>query len=219
MSRELYFLRKHESLSPIRTLIDKNALSDIILFFDFDQTLTQIERVPILNADGTQKRTSTGIKATQSKGSIRGGARALLQYLNEHCVDWFINTARGASAVPSVAQSMLNLDIPFSSRDNAFSVTKFGGVEVGVFRNIVSAGYDKDVACEFILSQMPPKKLLIFVDDNALNILTMCNYAKYTKPELHFKGVVFEPFLIAEDGHEASMIQLRKEYMIRELSS
>jgi hypothetical protein len=55
-----------------------------------------------------------------------------------------------------------------------------------VLRNIVSAG--KDVACEFILSQMPPKKLLIFVDDNALNILTMCNYAKFTKPELHFKG-------------------------------
>jgi hypothetical protein len=95
MSRELYFLKKHESLSHIRSLIEKSlsakfALSDIILFFDFDQTLTQIERVPILNADGTQKRTSTGIKATQSRGSIRGGARVLLQYLNENGVDWFM---------------------------------------------------------------------------------------------------------------------------------
>jgi hypothetical protein len=52
---------------------------------------------------------------------------------------------------------MLNLDIPFSLSDakHLFGVTKFGGVEVGLFRNIVSAG--KDVACEFILSQMPPK--------------------------------------------------------------
>ena len=231
MSQELYFLPKPLSLSPIRTLIETSrfALDEIVVFFDFDQTLTQTERVPILNSNGTQKKTTTGVPATQSKGSIRGGdaTRSFLNWLNDNRVKWYVNTARGAGGVSAVAQSMVNFKIPFSKimikPDQQQCLSKLGfvgetlkykGSEIGVCNNVVSAGYDKDVSSEYVMSLLPVKpKLLIFVDDNSTNILTLYRYIKNKNPEINYKGVIYEPFLKAEEDHEASMATLRSEGM------
>ena len=234
MTQELYYLAKPVSLSPIRKLIENSgfSLDEIVVFFDFDQTLTQTDRIPIMNPDGTQMRTKAGVLATQSKGSIRGGdaTRSFLKYLNDNGIKWYVNTARGAGAVPAVATSMVNFNIPFSpimikpDQQQCLSskpllgfmgeTVKYKESEIGICNNVVSAGYDKDVSSEYVMSLLPVKpKLLIFVDDNATNILTLYNYFKYKNPEINYKGVIYEPFLSAEEDHETSMETLRGEGM------
>jgi hypothetical protein len=232
MTQELYHLDRPLSLNPIRKLIEDSgfSLDEIVVFFDFDQTLTQTERIPIMNPDGTQMRTKAGVLATQSKGSIRGGdaTRSFLNYLNDNGIKWYVNTARGAGGVSAVAQSMVNFKIPFSpimikpDQQQCLSPklgfmgesVKYKESEIGICNNVVSAGYDKDVSSDYVMSLLPVKpKLLIFVDDNATNILTLYNYIKYKNPELSYKGVIYEPFLSAEEDHESSMATLRSEGM------
>jgi hypothetical protein len=230
MSQELYYLPKPLSLSPVRTLIEQSGLNlnDVAVFFDYDQTLTQSERVPVLNPNGTQRLTSTGIQATQTKGSIRGGekTRTLLNYLNDNHIKWYVNSARGPGGVSAVSASMANFKIPFSpimiNKDQiqCFS-TKAGlgfmgtafkdkdGVEIGICNNVISAGYNKDIATDYVISQMDsPPKLVIFVDDNATNILNLYNYF-LRKPEIKYIGIIYEPFVSAEEDHEASMETLK----------
>jgi hypothetical protein len=70
---------------------------------------------------------------------------------------------------------------------------------------VISAGYNKDIATDYVISQMDtPPKLVIFVDDNATNILNLYNYF-LRKPEIKYIGIIYEPFLNAEEDHEASM--------------
>jgi len=243
MTQELYYLAKPISLSPIRKLIEDSgfSLDEIVVFFDFDQTLTQTDRIPIMNPDGTQMRTKAGVLATQSKGSIRGGdaTRSFLKYLNDNGIKWYVNTARGAGGVSAVAQSMVNLKIPFSpimiEKDQVeclspkaglgfMGVTKKyksptdqrvgNGGDMGICNNIISIDYDKDYACEYVMSLLPVKpKLLILVDDNAANILSLYTYITNYAPELNYKGVIYEPYLTAEQNHEPSMEILRGEGM------
>jgi hypothetical protein len=236
MSQELYYLPKPLSLSPIRSLIESSGfdLNDVAVFFDYDQTLTQSEIVPVLNPDGSRRLTSSGLPATQTKGSIRGGetTRTFLNYLNDNHIKWYVNSARGPGGVGAVSQSMRNLKIPFSpiminkDQEECFS-PKVGlgymgkvfkdnnGVEIGICNNVISAGYNKDIATDYIISQMDtPPKLVIFVDDNATNILTLYNYfLKKTDIDILYKGVIYEPYIKAEEDHEASMHTLRGEGM------
>jgi len=230
MSQELYYLPKPLSLSPVRTLIEQSGLNlnDVAVFFDYDQTLTQSEKIPVLNPNGTQRITSSGIPATQVKGSIRGGekTRAFLNYLNDNHIKWYVNSARGPGGVSAVSTSMANFKIPFSpimiNKDQVqclspkvglgFMGTTFkdaNGVDIGICNNVISAGYNKDIATDYVISQMDTSpKLVIFVDDNATNILNLYNYF-LRKPEIKYIGIIYEPFLSAEEDHEASMATLR----------
>ena len=220
MPQELYWLPKPLSLSPIRTLIEQSGLdlNDIAVFFDYDQTLTQTEEIPLYNPNCSRKLTSKGIPAKQSKGSVRGSQQTInfLNYLNANHVKWYVNTARGPGMVDSIGMSMNNFKIPFSpimiiegQQENVKIPLKYNGVDIGIYNNVISANYDKDVATDYVISEMDTNpKLVIFVDDNALNILTLYDYF-LRKPEINFIGVIYEPFLNAEGDHEASMETLR----------
>jgi hypothetical protein len=233
MSQELYFLPATLSLSPIRTLIETSgfALNEIAVFFDFDQTLKQTNVTFLTDKNGNPRISKqSGQPLKESKAAVRGGdvTISFLNYLIDNGVKWYVNTARGAGGVPAVAQSMVNFKIPFSpimikpDQQQCLSPTlgfmgesvKYKESEIGICNNVVSAGYDKDVSSEYVMSLLPVKpKLLIFVDDNATNILTLYNYIKYKNPELSYKGVIYEPFLSAEEDHETSMETLRGEGM------
>ena len=88
------------------------------------------------------------------------------------------------------------------------------GVEVGVCNNIVSAGRQKDHSTDYVISQMPERpKLIIFVDDNAENILVVYRHIKNNMPEINFKGVISDPVPDIEEGHLESMAILEGEGM------
>jgi len=208
--KKLYYLRKPISLSPIQKLIkdSKEDYDDIVVIFDYDQTLTQKDGV---------------------KGSARGGEKSIrfLNWLNDNKIKWYVNTARGAGAVAAIATSMKNFKIPFSPIliDQTQRVclspkpgvgfigeqTKHDGVEIGMCNNIISAGYDKDISTDYILSKLKNKpKLLIFVDDNSTNILNLYRYFD-NKPSIDFYGVIYEPYKDAEEDHEATMAIFHEE--------
>ena len=229
MSQELYFLPATLSLSPIRTLIETSgfALDEIVVFFDFDQTLKQTNVTFLTDKNGNPRISKqSGQPLKESKAAVRGGDTTIsfLNYLIDNKVKWYVNTARGPGSVASVSRTMEILHIPFSpimvkpgqgqcgvlgERD-----IMHNGVEMGVCNNIVSAGRQKDKSTDYVISQMPvTPNLIIFVDDNAENILNVYRYIKNNKPEIHFKGVISDPVPDIEEGHLESMAILEGEGM------
>lgn len=204
-------LDKPASLAPILAILLRTsfAFEDILVVFDYDQTLTQ--------KDGM-------------KGSIRGGepTRNFLVFMNEHKIKWYINTARGPGSVGAVAQSCKNLGIPFSPisivKDQkqcfsekpglgyiGYSVKDNEGVEIGLCNNIISAGYNKDIAIDFILKNLSSSpKLVIFVDDNAINVYNVYQYFRHIHPTMYFLGVVYEPYASEEEDHKMGLDLIQK---------
>jgi len=223
MSQELYFLPATLSLSPIRTLIENSgfALNEIAVFFDFDQTLKQTNVTYFTDKNGNPIISKlTGERLKESKAAVRGGDKTIsfLNYLNDNGVKWYVNTARNSGAVSSVARTMELFHIPFSNimvrpgqeqcRDLGERV-KHNDVEVGLCNNIVSAGHQKDIATDYVISQMPETpRLIIFVDDNAENILGVYRHIMKYYPAMHFKGVVSDPVPEIEKGHLDAMANL-----------
>jgi len=212
----IYELKKPKSLLPIKELIEKSGipLSEIAIFFDFDQTLTQKD----------------GFKAT-----LRGGNESaeFLAYLNSSDIKWYVNTAAGSgpSSTGAIATSMKNYKIPFSNhpingniclsekeRVGFLGVTdKTGGINIGYCNNIVSAGYNKAEAIDFVLGTIEPNgpiKLIIFVDDNAKNVE---NVYKHFNGKKTIIGIIYEPYKIAEPDHEHGMKELGENPGIQQL--
>ena len=179
--------------------------------FDFDQTLTFVQSM---------------------KSAVRGGEKTmeLLEYMNSQGISWYINTAAGAGAPSGIAVSTKQLRIPlspaqiipnqppcfrtFKTTSNFFDIKQsFNGVDVGICDNIISAGYNKEYAVDFILQQPHIKvpTLFIFVDDNAANIRNVWRYFKTTRPDVHFVGVVYEPAVKPEADHLAELEQLSND--------
>jgi len=209
----IYELKKPKSLLPIKDLIEKSGipLSEIAIFFDFDQTLTQKD----------------GIKAT-----LRGGNESaeFLEYLNSSDIKWYVNTAAGSgpSSTGTIATSMDQLKIPFSKSPIKEHVCKskmqgvgyrgvaekYGEIDIGYCNNIVSAGYNKAEAIDFVLGTIEPVKLIIFVDDNAQNVE---NVYKHFNGKTSIIGIVYEPYRIAEHDHEDGMKKLGENPGIQQL--
>lgn len=246
MSQEIYFLPKPLSLSPIRTLIETSgfALDEIVIFFDFDQTLTQVDIIPVINSDGTQKiNPKTGAPVENKVLSIRGGdaTRSFLNYLNENGIKWYVNTAAGPGGTSSVATEMAKktTNIPFSpimidpDQKQCFSPKpyvgflaktdiSYDGVQIGICNNIISATFNKEKACYYVMSKMAVKpKLLIFVDDNAMNVNTVYSSIKNNLeyPDIHFKGVIYEPYRTAEKEHEGNLELLKENPGIQQITA
>jgi hypothetical protein len=229
MSQELYFLPATLSLSPIRTLIETSgfALNEIAVFFDFDQTLKQTNVTFLTDKNGNPRISKqSGQPLKESKAAVRGGdvTISFLNYLIDNGVKWYVNTARGPGSVAAVAQTMRLLRIHFSPimvRPGQEQCGVLGerdlihnGVEIGVCNNIVSAGRQKDHSTDYVISQMPERpKLIIFVDDNAENILVVYRHIKNNMPEINFKGVISDPVPDIEEGHLESMAILEGEGM------
>lgn len=228
MSQELYFLPATLSLSPIRTLIETSgfALNEIAVFFDFDQTLKQTNVTFLTDKNGNPRISKqSGQPLKESKAAVRGGdvTISFLNYLIDNGIKWYVNTARGPGSVSSVARTMELLHIPFSpimvrpgqgQCKNLGESVMHNGVEVGVCNNIVSAGRQKDHSTDYVISQMPERpKLIIFVDDNAENILVVYRHIKNNMPEINFKGVISDPVPDIEEGHLESMAILEGEGM------
>jgi len=236
MTHELYRLPATLSLSPIRTLIETSgfALNEIAVFFDFDQTLKQTNTIFITDKNGNptiSKQSGQPLKKTQA--AVRGGDATIsfLNYLNENGVKWYVNTARGPGSVAAVAHTMTLLHIPFSPimidpdgkqclspKPGVGFIGERGiihnGVEIGVCNNIVSAGHQKDHSTDYVISKMPVKpNLIIFVDDNAENILVVYRHIKNNDPAINFKGVISDPVPEIEEGHLESMAILEGEGM------
>ena len=232
MTHELYKLPATLSLSPIRTLIENSgfALNEIAVFFDFDQTLKGTNVTYFTDKNGNPIISKlTGQRLKESKAAVRGGDKTIsfLNYLNDNGVKWYVNTARNSGAVAAVAETMNKFHIPFSNimvrpgqekcRDLGERV-KHNDVEVGLCNNIVSAGHQKDIATDYVISQMPSvgfetPRLIIFVDDNAENILVVYRHIMKNYPAMHFKGVVSDPVPEIEKGHLAAMATLEGEGM------
>jgi len=207
MIHEVYELKKPKTLLPIKALIESThiPLDKIAIFFDFDQTLTQKD----------------GFKA-----SLRGGEESLafLNYLNDSNIKWYVNTAAGIgpSSTGTIATSMAQLKIPFSKSPIKEHVCmsqkvgvgyrgvaeKYGDIDIGYCNNIVSAGYNKAEAIDFVLGTIGPIELIIFVDDNAQNVKNVYDHFKGKIPII---GIVYEPYLKAEHDHQAGMELLRNE--------
>jgi hypothetical protein len=236
MTQEIHFLPRPLSLSPIRTLIETSgfALDEIVVFFDFDQTLTQVDMIPDVNP-------KTGAPIEKKVLSIRGGdaTRSFLNWLNENGIKWYVNTAAGPGGTESVATEMARktTNIPFSpimidpDQKQCLSPKPYVGFiakkdisymdkQIGICNNIISAGFDKHIACYYVMSKMDVKpKLLIFVDDNAANIYKVYINIKDDFPEINFKGVVYEPYRSAEKEHEEFLTLLKENPGIQEINA
>ena len=236
------------SLSPIRTLIETSgfALDEIVVFFDFDQTLTQVDIIPDVNPDGTTKlNPKTGLPIEKKVLSIRGGdaTRSFLNWLNENRVKWYVNTAAGPGGTASVATEMARktTNIPFSpimidpdqpqclspkpsvgfiAKTFYYEEPQKGRTQIGICNNIISASFDKHIACYYVMSKMDVKpKLLIFVDDNAANIHKVYTNIKVDLPEINFKGVVYEPYRSAEKEHEEFLTLLKDNPGVQDITA
>jgi hypothetical protein len=197
------------------------APEDVMVFFDFDQTLTQAD---------TQSSGNGGPPKTVS--SVRGGKPTLefIEYMNEKGIRWYVNTARGPGSTAAVAQNMVKqYKLPFSGEKDWIFPGQSSGQKltpeglsfvaeevkhrdstVGYVRNVISCGYDKEIATDWVLSkQSHLPKLLIFVDDNAKNIDTIWTYMKSERPSMLFYGIVYEPYRSKEKGHIDSLEIMR----------
>jgi hypothetical protein len=213
---KIYFLERHLSLSPITKLINESGFKsdDIVVMFDYDQTLTAKE--------------GSGMAAPLV---VRGKDKTLkmIDDLNKQKIKWYINTAAGTgtSALGSIAGQMKKLlKIPFSNfkiypeqpdcyKEKSYSF--FGteikddkGTTIGVCNNIISAGYNKEIATDFILKNLPSKpKLVIFVDDSASNIMNLYIYFK-KRNDINYIGIIYDPLITAEKDHLEAIIQFEK---------
>ena len=92
--------------------------------------------------------------------------------------------------------------------------------QIGICNNIISATFDKHIACYYVMSKMDVKpKLLIFVDDNAANIYKVYTNIKDDFPEINFKGVVYEPYRSAEKEHEEFLTLLKENPGIQQINA
>ena len=250
-------MEKHLSMSPLMKLINDSGFApeEIAVFFDYDGTLSEGLKVPMVNSRGEPVINSkTGLQGTQTVGVLRGGESTLkvLKDFISKGTPWFVNTARGAGTTDIIKTSMKNLSInrnvtgePIDSK----KITKEGGIpfsvcinslpaleykeclerkfkanamgvevpitengagvsEMGITNNIISAGYEKDYSTEYVLRRLPSMpNLVIFVDDNAMNIDKMYKHMKANHDNVHFIGVVIEPFTM-EDDHMTAMEEL-----------
>jgi len=207
ISSKIYFLSKDISLSPVTKLINESGYStdDIIVMFDYDQTLTAKE--------------GTGMTAPIT---IRGKEKtlAMINDLNSRNIKWYINTAAGSgsSALGSIAGQMQGrLKIPFSNFKEAdcykAKIYSFIGTEIkhtegttiGVCNNIISAGYNKEIATDYIISKLLSKpKLVIFVDDSASNIMNLYLYFKH-RNDINYIGIIYDPLIRAETDHSSAI--------------
>ena len=228
------------------------APEEIAVFFDYDGTLSEGLKVPMVDSKGKAIINSrTGLQGTQTVGVLRGGESTLkvLNDLISKGIPWFVNTARGAGTTDIIKTSMKNLSIngnatgepidskkikkeggiPFSVCIGSLPELKYqecpekkfkanatgvevpitengaGVSEMGITNNIISAGYEKDYSTEYVLRRLPSMpKLVIFVDDNAMNIDKMYKHMEANHNDVHFIGVVIEPFTM-EDDHMTAM--------------
>jgi hypothetical protein len=213
MPQQIYFLHKEISLSPVRKMITDAIASgikkdEIVVLFDYDETL---------------------VDNTPSGAILRGGdtTKGLLNYMNDNHIKWYINTARGAQVVTSVAENMESIGIPYSpffiKRDQSSCFVEGAGhfpdvftykkIEMGVCNNIISASYEKALATDFIFSNLDTlPKLVIFVDDNEINTINMVPYFQTTHPTIDFKCVIYEPIKPSIDYNASAMNKIRRDF-------
>jgi hypothetical protein len=193
----------------------------------------------------------TGQQATKAILKIRGGksTKDFLLYLNEKNIPWFINTAAGPGNTTAVAIESRRMSEEFEGTPDGIPCSvcvaklpelqpltdynnkdaecmtpkqiKVNEINIGMQYNIISAGYEKDAAAEYILTNLPSMpELVIFVDDNAINISKIYNYMVAKHPEMKFIGVVAEPF-VEESDHRDGMATLAEagKPSMQELSS
>jgi hypothetical protein len=181
--------------------------------FDYDQTLTAKE--------------GSGMAASLV---VRGKDKTskMIDDLNKQNIRWYINTAAGTgpSVLGSIAGQMkTRLKIPsshfkiydtqpdcYKEKSYAFFGTEIKDDEantIGVCNNIISAGYNKEKATDFILKKLPSKpKLFIFVDDSASNIMNLYIYFK-SRNDINYMGIIYDPLVIAEKDHLPAIQQFK----------
>ena len=200
---------------------------------------------PLISSKTGQQATKAIVKIRGGKST-----KDFLLYLNGKNIPWFINTAAGPGNTTAVAIESRRMPEEFEGTPDGipcsvcvaklpelhplgdYKMDKDPGcmnnkkinvneIEIGMQYNIISAGYEKDAAAEYILTNLPSMpELVIFVDDNAINISKIYNYMVAKHPEMKFIGVVAEPFVEESDHHDgmATLTEAGKPPM-QELSS
>ena len=201
--QHIIILDQDDSLLSIKPLIDK-ALNDgilksqIVLGFDVDGTLTDLK--------------------TKNSFIPRGGdnTRQLFEWLNESEIKWFAISARpyDIGSLEGVITSLRVMGSPspeWSSKDlimeNTLLLNNNEIYTILEYNNIISAvlpnsrdSYDKHASLEYAIMTyfIEYPKLVIFVDDNALNIVTL--YEHFKNRDCQFIGILYTPHKI-ESGH------------------
>ncbi len=209
---EVRIIPKDSSLDIIRNIIMTTPVQyfKIAVFFDFDDTLTHTEGYLF------------------KKTYLRGGdsTRKLIDFLNTHKIPWFINTANGFGpfGIKPTAHLVkeLGLEIPswlssdcFQKKSLKFVPQKnvYKGTTIQYCDNIVSAGFKKERATEFILNNIRPyPELIIFVDDNPQNILNMYDYFSVGAGKIyntHFIGMVYESPYFDDEESKAALKKIK----------
>jgi hypothetical protein len=208
----LRLLEQQQSLLPawdwmkqIQTRYGINN-TDVLIGLDFDGTISCLDFSKQIGPDWE---------------FIRGGkgSRLFLNLLDEQKYRWYIISARAycVSEIDNIIQTMsekMNLQFPSVWCQN--DPVKFPRIERKQFNapytdlsyrvlqcsNIIGCiqeeggefAFDKEVAFEYAMTQCLPKpRLVVFVDDNAENVLQVQQHYCNHHPDILFLGVFYFP--------------------------
>lgn len=129
----------------------------------------------------------------------------------------------------SLLQTTVSKSYPLMFNYTISSVKDTQRIYCGIYNNCVSCSsegnseyscsYEKDYALELSLKlyDIEPE-LIIFVDDNARNIYTLYNYYLTSKRNIHFIGIVYEPF-IPEKEHDSYLTYIKDMIWTKQIIS
>lgn len=219
-------LPKTSSLKIVQKIIEKSKIpyKDIIVVFDFDETLKEQKTIPLMKDNKPLINSKTGKQATEKKYVLKGGkeTQEMLDFLNKNNINWFIFTAAERADRQIGAFKNLKLESPQNLKNNCDKTSaqkkinaKIGEekeLSFGVCDNIINImeeayRYHKHLAFEFAIKhfKLPYPKLVIFVDDNAANVEKFYNNFKTGMGKnkgLKYYGIIYGLSEVApEEGH------------------
>lgn len=214
--QQIIILSQDSSLLPIKDIIGNCDPNKVAIGFDVDGTLTDLntknsfvprggdETVELFKfLDGNSIKWFA-ISARPYNVNTLQGVASSLHIMGIECPDWVKRNAFKLDKQNSIVFDVTEKKDAFVLDDNVYTILECNNIISAVLPNSRDS-YDKFASFEYAISEhfIEYPELLIFIDDNAQNIVLLYEYFK--RVDRRFVGVLYMPHK-EESGHADFML-------------